>query len=357
MTTLVASPAVRLDALTGADEPRVGAKAVNCSRLRRAGVPAPDGLVIPAGTAATAIAALAAHPWFDQQPHDQRYAVRSSGIGEDGAGQSFAGVHRTELDVCRADVGAAVAACLSSARDAQALEYRRARGLAVDGAAMGVLIQPMVRALVSGVAFTVNPVTGTADELVINASWGLGEALVSGQVDPDELVVGKVDGALRWRRLGEKGRPGGEMSPALTARQLSELVTWLVAIERHFGTPQDVEWCHDGAGFWIVQSRPITTAAPAADEVEWTRANLAEVLPDVTSPQALETFGALLNESERRYLGRMIGPESTFGPMVAEFHGRLHFNLAQLRRVCALGGVPAAAMLRSMGHAAAIHRR
>lgn len=350
----LATTARRLADLTAADELRAGAKAANCGRLRRAGFPAPDGLVWLAGSDAAALAGLSADPWFDEQPTGTLYAVRSSGIGEDGAGQSFAGVHRTELDVPRDQVAAAVASCLASGHDAQATEYRRAKGLSVDDIAMGVLIQPMVRARVSGVAFTVNPVTGAADEMVINASFGLGEALVSGQVDPDELVVRKADGALRWQRLGDKGAAAGAATAALTDAQRSDLAALLVRIEREFGAPQDVEWCHDGERFCVVQSRPVTTTAAATDEIEWTRANLAEVLPDITSPQALHSFETALNDAQRRYLGRMLASEERLGPVARTFHGRLCFNLSQFRHLSALGGQPAAAMLRSMGHADAI---
>jgi rifampicin phosphotransferase len=355
MTTLLASTATRLGALDGADEPRAGGKAANCARLLRAGFPAPDGLVVLAGSSGDDIAALPSHPWFDEQPAGARFAVRSSGIGEDGAGQSFAGVHRTELDVRREDLSAAVADCLASAHDAQALDYRRAKGLPTDTIAMGVLIQPMVSARVSGVAFTLNPVTGDAGEVVINASWGLGEALVSGQVDPDEFVVRKADRYVQWSRLGDKGEGGTPPVAALDPAQLAELVRLVTRIEQHYGAAQDVEWCHDGATFWIVQSRPVTTATAAAGpDIEWTRANLAEVFPDITSPQALDAFDDLLNEAERRYLGRLMAPECEAGPMAKAFHGRLCFNLTQLRHVTAAGGVAPAAMLRSMGHAGAI---
>jgi pyruvate,water dikinase len=104
----------------------------------------------------------------------------------------------------------------------------------------------------------------------------------------------------------------------------------------------------------VVQSRPVTTAGARTDETEWTRANIAEVMPDLTSPQALAVFEDLLNRAERQYLGKLLAPEEQLGPMVKSFCGRLHFNLSQLRRVCAVAGMAPAAMLKSMGHAEAI---
>src|SRR5206468_5572057 len=96
--------------------------------------------------------------------------------------------------------------------------------------------------------------------------------------------------------------------------------------------------------------RPITTAPSGALDIEWTRANLAEVLPELTSPQALGLFERILNTAERRYMGRLMAPDEVLGPMVKPFYGRLYFNLSQLRRITMMGGTAPAAMLRSLGH-------
>jgi pyruvate,water dikinase len=357
MTT--STQAIRsLDRITADDESRSGAKAYNCARLKQAGFPVPDGLVVLSTAGNADLAALPNHPWFGALPDDITFAVRSSGIGEDGIEASFAGIHRTVLDVHRTAVAQAVAACRASGQSPPALEYRRAKGLASDAIEMGVLIQRMIDPVAAGVAFTINPVTGRDDEIVINSSWGLGESLVSGQIDPDEFVVGKRDRELRWSRAGGKGTTEISPSLSLTPDSIRELADLLAAIERHYSAPQDVEWCYDGSRFWIVQSRPVTTSrgrAPLIDETEWTRANIAEVLPDLTSPQVLSIFEDLLNSAERRYLGKLLAPEQELGPMVKSFCGRLHFNLSQVRRICAISGVTPALMLQSIGHAEAIH--
>src|SRR5207249_47958 len=100
----------------------------------------------------------------------------------------------------------------------------------------------------------------------------------------------------------------------LTPAQVQELADLAVAVENEYAAPQDIEWCHDGTRFWIVQSRPITTTATGTD-IEWTRANLAEVLPDLTSPQALDAVEQMLNAAERRYMGRLVASYSELGPM------------------------------------------
>src|SRR2546428_12550821 len=232
-----------LDDITLDDLPLVGGKASNGARLKRAGIPVPDGLVIPTDATDADVRQLASDPWLASLPADALFAVRSSGIGEDSEGHSFAGIHETQLNVARDQIVEAVLICRRSAISEQAIAYRKARGLTGSGdtrgrgdedGRIGVLVQRMVPAVTSGVAFTINPITGT-DEIVINAAAGLGEALVSGRITPDEYRLSKSD--------------------------TSALATLLVRIEQLYGAPQDVEWCYDGEEYWIVQSRPITTRA------------------------------------------------------------------------------------------------
>jgi phosphohistidine swiveling domain-containing protein len=360
-----------LSEIADVDAPRVGGKALNCARLRRAGFPVPDGLVITADAADSEIGQVAEQPWFRNLPATETFAVRSSGVDEDSAGHSFAGVHETLLNVARDGLLDAVHRCRVSAGSRQAATYRQARGVEPGRLAIAVLIQRMVPAHTSGVAFTVNPATG-ADEIVVNSAYGLGDAIVSGQIDPDEFILSKQDGEVRSSRIGattEKGvRPLFQAS--LTPEQIHELGRLLVRIEREAGVPQDVEWCHDGASFWIVQARPVTTARASSSNPEsripnpepspnpesripnpeWTRANVAEVLPDQMSPQAMSLFERVLDAAERRFFGRLFAPESELGPVVKVFHGRMYFNLSQLRRVAAIAGAPAAELLRSFGH-------
>ncbi len=323
-----------LDEISEDDRPLVGGKAYNCARLKQAGFPVPDGLVISADTIDEQLADLLECAWIERVAPAALFAVRSSGVAEDGEGDSFAGIHETVLNVDAAGLVDAVRHCRNSSQSAQARAYRAARNVAGDSAQIAVFVQRMVPALRSGVAFTINPVTG-ADELVVNAIDGLGEALVSGLVTPDQQILAKTD--------------------------TSALASLLVRVERFYGAPQDIEWCFDGTTYWIVQSRPITTrpiAAPdpvlestGTGEIEWTRANLAEIFPDQPSPQAIDFYDALLNESERGFFGNMLAPESELGPVMKVFRGRPYFNLTQLRRATSLVGAAFADTLRSMGHA------
>jgi rifampicin phosphotransferase len=368
-----------LDEITQDDLGRAGGKAFNCARLKRAGFPVPDGIVIPADATDADLQLLASLPWLDEQPAGARYAVRSSGLGEDSAGHSFAGIHETQLNVDRPRLVEAILACRRSAASSQARAYRDARHIDEEGR-IGVLVQRMVSAVTSGVAFTINPITG-GDEIVINAARGLGEALVSGLIDPDEFHISKRDGAVVSSRPGTAAQAIVGTS-TLTALQLATLGAILTRIERHYGSPQDIEWCHDGTEFWIVQSRPVTTARTQNPEprtpnpeprtsnreptqnpeprtqnpdTEWTRANLAEVLPEQTSPQVLAAYEEMLNKGQRMWMGRLLAPDAELGPMFKAFRGRMYMNLSQMRRVCSLIGAPAADMLRSLGHPDEIH--
>src|SRR5439155_13537289 len=182
----------KLDDITPDDRSLIGGKAFNCAQLRQAGIPVPDGLVVPSDATDADIESLPGDPWFDSLPAGTLFAVRSSGIGEDSEGHSFAGIHETQLNVGRDQLVEAVLVCRRSAQSDQARAYRRARHLEHERVAIGVLVQCMVPAVTSGVAFTINPVTG-ADELVINAAAGLGEALVSGRITPDEYHLSKTE--------------------------------------------------------------------------------------------------------------------------------------------------------------------
>jgi phosphohistidine swiveling domain-containing protein len=349
--------------ITGDDLPRVGGKAFNCARLKQAGIPVPNGIVIPSDATDAGIRDSHLTTWISKQPADMLFAVRSSGLGEDGVAHSFAGMHETLLGIASDAVIEAVMICRRSAQSEQANAYRQARQLDAE-ASIAVLVQCMVPAICSGVAFTINPVSGN-DEFVINAALGLGCDLVNGQIDPDEYRVSKSEGSVLAARLSSA--KGAEVSSILSTEQTRSLAMLLTRIETLYGSPQDVEWCHDGEQFWIVQSRPITAAVKSSSahlnlqsqsqkpEVEWTRANFAEILPDQTSPQVIKQFAAVVERAQRRHFGRLLAPESELGPVVKVFNGRLYLNLSQMRRVTDTLGVSfAKAVLRPLGHPEAI---
>ena len=208
-------------------------------------------------------------------------SVRSSATVEDAQGATYAGQFETFLGIT--DVATAldkIKACWASLWSAHAQHYRARQGNAHE-AAMAVILQALVPADSAGVLFTVNPLTQGADEVVIEANWGLGEPLVSGEIVPDHYVVqmDPVAGLplhLRASQIGSKAeglfwhginkrlerRPNltyFRQRPVLTQAQLFRLATLGASVQRTFGAPQDIEWAMVGDELYLLQTRPITT--------------------------------------------------------------------------------------------------
>jgi pyruvate, water dikinase len=213
-------------------------------------------------------------------------AVRSSAVGEDSHDATFAGQQDTYLWVRGVDgLCASVRDCWASLFSAPAISYRARLG-ETSRPAMGVTVQLMVDAAVSGVMFTCNPVSGDPSMIAINASWGLGLAVVGGEVTPDDYLMSKVTGEVVRENLGDKqlqyvpnpDGPGAELVEVpqdqrrlacLEAEMLVALVDLGRRVERHFGSHQDIEWAVARHGeppenVFLVQSRPVTTGPKRA---------------------------------------------------------------------------------------------
>lgn len=260
-----------------AHEPLFGGKAVSLGTAIRAGLPVPGGLALAsplvdriAGGDARALDELLDHAHLPEG----RLAVRSSAVGEDSSGASFAGQHQTVLNVRPRGLPEAIAAVWESGRSEAALAYRRRQGLPLD-ASVGVVVQLLVEPLAAGVLFTRNPMTG-ARERMIEAAWGLGEVVVSGAVTPDsfrlsptgdllDATPGFKDIRVWWSDEGH----GTDTHPVpehqhetlcLTPRHLSALHDLAVRCEAVYGPDLDLEWAVDAAGgVHLLQARPITT--------------------------------------------------------------------------------------------------
>jgi pyruvate,water dikinase len=202
-------------------------------------------------------------------------AVRSSAIDEDSAGASFAGQHETYLNIRGADaVARAVSRCWRSLYSARALDYRRQRGVALEGARLAVLVQKLVLADAAAVVFSAHPVTNSRDQVMLNATWGLGESLVGGTVSPDSYVLRKSDLAFELRSIATKRRmtvltedgtrevdvPAAlQNTPAIDDAQVVEAVRLTLDLEQRFGWPVDVECAWEKGDLYVLQCRPITT--------------------------------------------------------------------------------------------------
>jgi pyruvate, water dikinase len=260
-----------LSDLRASDEGEFGGKSASLGELIAAGLPVPPGFALSSAAGEDDLEEVAAAYEALGAP---AVAVRSSAVGEDSAEATFAGLQDTYLWVRGADrVVAAVRDCWASLDNPEAVAYRERMG--GPPPAMGVTVQAMVDAAISGVLFTCNPVSRDPSTVAINASWGLGLAVVGGEVTPDEFRLSKVTGELLHRTIGPKEvqyvaeakrvevPPERREVACLDDDQLAALLDLARRVERHFGSHQDVEWAIDADGeLHLLQSRPVTTAAP-----------------------------------------------------------------------------------------------
>ncbi|SHK95920.1 phosphoenolpyruvate synthase [Pseudonocardia thermophila] len=260
-------------------------------------------------------------------------AVRSSGTAEDMADASFAGQHDTYLDITGDDaLLEAVQRCWASMWTTRAVAYRRESDIPVADLGLAVVVQRMVDAEVAGVMFTANPVTGATDEVVINASWGLGEAVVSGLVTPDQATVKKKSLRIKHRELGSKEHqvvrdpktgvgtvhvetePGKRNAWALSEEQIRELTRLGIRIEkRSERMPQDIEWALQDGRFYVLQARDITGVELTWDEdleqwqdlpddpdVVWSRGFADEYWTGAVTPLFYSWYAASMTDAHVR---------------------------------------------------------
>lgn len=240
---------------------------------------------------------------------DVAVAVRSSATAEDLPELSFAGQHDSYLNVRGADaVAVAVRRCWASLWTARAIGYRSRQGIDAADVSLAVVVQALVPADVAGILFSANPMTGARDEVVINAAWGLGEAIVGGHVTPDTFVVDKATGTIRSADVMDKAvqtvrtdegtrevplAAALRTAPTLSPGHVAELTRLGNQIEALYGHPVDVEWAIAGGRVAIVQARPITALPEPRTELDWTtpnptgryaRSSVIELLPEPLSP-------------------------------------------------------------------------
>ncbi|WP_433510898.1 PEP/pyruvate-binding domain-containing protein [Nonomuraea sp. CA-143628] len=358
-----------------ADLATAGGKGASLARLTREGLPVPGGFHITteayrafvadfrdrildaaaAGDAAGIAALFAGHDLpaavaaeirtaYEAMGDDVPVAVRSSATAEDLPGMSFAGQQDTYLNIRGDALLDAVKRCWASLWNARAIAYREQNGVPHDDVALAVVVQELVDADAAGVMFTAHPVTGARDEIVINASWGLGEAVVGGQVTPDTVVV--RHGAVTESRIGDKTvmtvrTPSGtheEPVPeelrrraVLNPAQAAELAGIGSRIEELYGTPMDVEWARRDGSFFIVQARPITGLKQPVEEWNdslksdslWTGGNLGEAIPDVMTPVTWSFVEMFIHEA-------MTASALPGFDVVGNIGGRFYMNLSVL---------------------------
>ena len=293
----------------------------------------------------------AIHRFLREHP-DSHFAVRSSGTLEDLPGASFAGLYTTTLDVvCEEDVLAAVKQSWASLFTRRVLEYALHQGADVSTLGLAVILQEMVPAEKSGVAFGVDPVNGTDREVVIEACFGLGEALVSGSVTPDRYrydwyrrmetsraVTGKTWAALEHQEATSAIRdetPHGHGSDAvLSPDEVSRLADLTVRIQAEYGFPVDIEWAACQGQFHVLQCRPITEIGYAGIEGEWTTADFKDggVSSDVCCAFMWSLYDTVWEATLPAYLKKIkLLREDAKTPWGEMFFGRPYWNLTGVK--------------------------
>ena len=393
-----------LDEVDGAAMPEVGGKAARLASIRGAGAPVPAGFCVLAsayrefmlGNGIGGLVSALAHDLRsglddsslrsratrirrEIEAHDldpslaeqlsvalaalargpgDLLAVRSSAVGEDTAEASFAGQLHTSLNVPPALVGPAIRRCWASLWTPRAIRYRQERGLDQLASAMAVLVQAMVPCDVSGIAFSVHPVTG-ADEVVVEATRGLGDALARGEVSPDRHVLRrpalaevKTEHVSHGHRRDGSQAPSGARpvetppasvrGPVATPAQLVRVAQLALDLERHFGEPQDVEWGIADDRLHVFQSRPITALSASSiftdvfpdDGACWTSGFLEERFQEPLSPLGWSVIRPSFEEFALRDPLRYLGCDD-FGdtPLTKLYRGHPYVNVEVFRRL------------------------
>jgi pyruvate,water dikinase len=362
-------------AIADADAGRVGGKGLSLGTMAAAGLPVPPGFVVTTDAyRRLTTAGIASDPAFAEalatayrELGGGPVAVRSSATAEDAADTSFAGQQETILGVeGEAAVCAAVERCWKSLFTERAVAYRAKQGMDAAGLAMAVVVQKLVPAEVAGVLFTRDPTDPAGRRMLVEASWGLGEAVVSGRVTPDRFQIDRETGTLVGRQLGTKSvrvtAAGEEHVPPELQQQfclgdsaLSQLAELGRRVEAFYGAPRDVEWAFAGGAFFLLQARPITVAGAAEREgvrqaviaelrakadpagTVWVRYNLSEVLSAPTPMTWAVVQRLLAADGGFGAMNRDLGanPDPTLGSqggfdLVA---GRPMANLSRLPRM------------------------
>jgi rifampicin phosphotransferase len=299
----------------------------------------------------------------------RRFAVRSSGIAEDGLQHSFAGQFETHLHVLPAQLATTIADVWRSARSERVLEYRRHMGVA-GPPGIAVIVQEMIEPEVAGVAFGMHPVTGDRSQRVVSTVWGLGEGLVSGVLDADTFVLhadGRVEATVASKTermvLDRSAGHGTRLEPVepaqqtiatLSDAQVRQTGAALDRLAAHYGGhPQDIEFGWIGERLYLLQTRPITTITPPAAVaaaptqegmmIVWDNSNIVESYPGVTTPLTFSFIIKMYEAVYRQFAGMMgVRPHEieeqseVFANMLGLLRGRVYYNLLGWYRALAM---------------------
>lgn len=296
------------------------------------------------------------HDYFGEHWHQKTYAVRSSASDEDGTLHSFAGQFQSFLHVPFNQVLEKIQAVWLSCLSETVLTYRKQNGLAVS-TEMGIIVQEMVNADVSGVAFGLDPVSGRKDRKVVSSVVGLGEGLVSGLLDADhfEICDDQIKSTIRKKEYAfhrdESGEgiirtevPENQVNvPSLDKTNVLEIGSVLDQLETHFGLPQDIEFAYSEGQLYLLQTRPVTTTKPQGEYTLWDNSNIVESYPGITTPLTFSFISKMYERVYRQFVG-LLGVtnqeieqrKTIFENTLGLVRGRVYYNLVSWYKMLAL---------------------
>ena len=384
MTSIV----LRFEEVTEGDKPLVGGKGLRLAEMAQAGLPVLPGFCVTTAAYRAFLsdndpnpdmAVSPQHPQDDQSTianyiarigrgnfpealvdaitkayarlGDPVVAVRSSATFEDSLDASFAGQYDTFLNVTGPEALLdRVRACWAGLWSEHALAYMRDQGLDPLQADMGVVVQHQADAHAAGVLFTLNPLTANEQEMIVEAAWGLGEAVVSGRVTPDRYVINARDHQVLTHDIsnqsvimvaGDNGYlqekplpPDQHNRSVLNDEQLLELVDLGYQVQSIYGYPQDIEWALVDGAFVLLQTRPLTSFSFDPNMGQWTSGNYREVLPGFASPLSLSLslehdYGRSFSQFFREVKMGETPPGTVWGK---PFFGRAYWNVGMAKQ-------------------------
>jgi rifampicin phosphotransferase len=307
-----------------------GGKGYNLARLARYGFRVPRGGVLPAGAPLSGIREGLERLGL----MEARVAVRSSATAEDSARASFAGIHRSFLNVSGvAAVEQAAQGCIDSLGTPEAIAYRRRMGFRDEEVRCAVAICEMVEARSAGVAFSCDPATGRRDLILIDTAEGLGEAVVSGRVNPERMVWRIQSGRL----VRHAGAAAGAWFPPPVEEELAHQVRRVEWALGEGQDPQDIEWAYDGERLWLLQARPVTRLPragwpeTAAMPRYWSTANLKDCQPGVICELSWSMLSEIVGDAAYAVQKAVAYPMPPGMEVVRRFEGRAFFDLTLMQ--------------------------
>lgn len=328
------------------EEQIVGGKAYNLNILTKNGIKVPKWFVVTSSDESFSV------------DENKLYAVRSSAIGEDGSENSYAGQMESFLYVKPNDIKTRIQDVINSANSKRLKSYKEQNNLN-NQTKVSVIIQEMINSDVSGVAFSSNPISGKRNSIVISSVFGLGEGLVSGELDADTFVVEEdkiikdiVEKPYKITFNSELGfgtkkvQNDNPKKPSLSDEQIIQIANKVKEIVEIYDKPQDIEWAYQNNELYILQARPITTLKNTPDktqqEIIWDNSNIIESYSGVTTPLTFSFIKDVYTEVYKQFLlimgveEELIEENSEIFQMLGLIEGRVYYNLLNWYRLLRL---------------------